>query len=361
MESPDAYGRKRKKAAKAPATTAALASSFPQRETPKQQAERLERERKERAQQHLQRATPRIRTKTAPPADPMAAQTAARLAKARGLLEVAGRQHVSPATMTRRQEVLRRDLANTLALPPSAVQELMTSTGLKLSDSALTGPKIEQFLTAVQAHPVYAQRAATKTAPVTATLPVTAPATRGTTALAACRRLVAGNAAGEPAKLTAALYLAIVELAAYGAAPEHRAAAHIVAERFGVHTDAATAAQLHTRTQRAYDRGTAPEALDHLSRLARRPRGVFFYDGHLDRLTLWETEGPTMTLSTCSVPELRAGTAGALERGDLILPRLAKKTLDARTEPTRAQDPALILAVAAEQPGKQSELARRRA
>lgn len=90
------------------------------------------------------------------------------------------------------------------------------------------------------------------------------------------------------------------------------------------------------------------------------PRGLF-YDGHLDRLTLWETEDPTMTLYTCSAPELRACAAGALERGDLILPRLAKKTLDARTEPTRAQDPALILAVAAEQLSKQSELARRRA
>jgi hypothetical protein len=116
--------------------------------------------------------------------------------------------------------------------------------------------------------------AATKTAPVTAALPVTASAIWSTPALAACRPLVAGNTSGELAMLSADLYLAIVELATYRAGAEHRAAAHIAAERFGVHIEAVTAAQLHARAHRAYDRGTGGEVLDHLSRLARRPRGL---------------------------------------------------------------------------------------
>lgn len=103
--------------------------------------------------------------------------------------------------------------------------------------------------------------------------------------LAGCRCVVAGNASGVPAKLTANLYLVIVELAAYGAAVEYRAASHIAVERFGIHTDTASVAQLHARAQRAYDRGAAGVTFDHLSRLVRRPRGLF-YDGYLDRLTL---------------------------------------------------------------------------
>jgi hypothetical protein len=43
------------------------------------------------------------------------------------------------------------------------------------------------------------------------------------------------------------------------------------------------------------------------------------------------------------------------------LPQARIEGTDARTEPNRAEDPALVLALAAEQLGKQSEIARRRA
>ncbi|MEX5255082.1 hypothetical protein [Kocuria arenosa] len=194
--------------------------------------------------------------------------------------------------------------------------------------------------------------------PATSPMPVTVP--RGKEALPACRRLVQGNTSGVPARFTADLYLTIAELAAYGATADERAAAHIAAERYGIHTDAATAAQIHARAKRSFERETSGEALDHLSRLARRPRGLF-YDAHQDRLILWETEDSTMTLYTCRVTDLRSCAATALELGDLGLPRLAKRVVNDRTLPLRADDPALVLAMAAEQLGRQSEIARRRA
>ncbi|MFI7744635.1 hypothetical protein [Kocuria rhizosphaericola] len=201
-------------------------------------------------------------------------------------------------------------------------------------------------------------RARPSSTPATSSMPVYVP--RGKEALPACRRLVQGNTSGVPARLTADLYLTIAELAAYGATADERAAAHIAAERFGIHTDAATAAQIHARTKRSFERETSGEALDHLTRLARRPRGLF-YDAHQDRLILWETEDSTMTLYSCRVTDLRSCAATALELGDLGLPRLAKRVVNDRTLPLRADDPALVLAMAAEQLGRQSEIARRRA
>lgn len=340
----------------------APATPGPARESQRERTERLARERAERYRAAQQAAAARPTTKPAPVLAPAVSKEHARLNQARQLLKTAARQHVSPLTRDRRREVLLRDLANALALPPSQIKVLLSSAGVSVSDRQLTPERIEKFISTVRIHPVFAQRlAAAQTArPVPATVTAPIPTVRPAAALAACRRLMSGNVTGEPARLTADLYLAVAELCAYGATPEERAAGPIAAERFGVHTDAATAATIHARAARQFARATAGEYLDHLSRLARRPRGVF-YDGHLDRLTLWETEEGVMTLYTCMVAELRSRAAAAVGEGDLGLPRMAKRVVTDLTMSSSATDPALVLAAAAEQLGHQSELSRRRA
>jgi hypothetical protein len=68
-----------------------------------------------------------------------------------------------------------------------------------------------------------------------------------------------------------------------------------------------------------------------------------------------------MTLHTCRVTDLRSCAATALELGDLGLPRLTGNVISDRTLPLRVDDPALVLAMAVEQLGRQSEIAPRQA
>lgn len=173
----------------------------------------------------------------------------------------------------------------------------------------------------------------------------------------ACRRIVEGLTFGNSSQLTADFYQAIAELTAYGSTAAARELALIAADRFGVHADPATAAQLHAQVARAVEEGTAGARLDELDRIQRRPRGLF-YDGHRDRITLWDsTEDGVVRLHTCTGPELRRCAAAAVEYGDLTIPPVRRQAVDDRYLPTGPDDPALILAEAAAQLGHQAAAA----
>lgn len=172
----------------------------------------------------------------------------------------------------------------------------------------------------------------------------------------ACQRLVDGVVAGSAAAATADVYLTLLELTAYRSTAQAQAIAEIVDDRFGIHSDATTGARLGTRAKDTWQAEEGGVQLDHLSRLERRVRGVF-YDGHLDRITAWDSSAGTLLLYTCSGAELRTAAAGALERGDLVPPVMRRQVVSATYEPTGAEDPALVLAVAAEQLGRQASRA----
>lgn len=172
----------------------------------------------------------------------------------------------------------------------------------------------------------------------------------------ACQRLVDGVVAGSAAAATADVYLALLELTAYRSTAQAQAIAEITADRFGIHADGTTGARLGTRAKDAWRAGEGGVQLDHLSRLERRVRGVF-YDGSLDRVTAWDSSTGSLLLYTCSGAELRTAAAGALERGDLVPPVMRRQVVSATYEPTGSEDPALVLAVAAEQMGRQASRA----
>lgn len=177
---------------------------------------------------------------------------------------------------------------------------------------------------------------------------------RQTVSTPACRRIVDGLTSGVSAQLTADFYQAIAELTVYGSTSTARELSLIAADRFGIHTDPATAAQLHAQAVRTMDEGIAGAQLDELDRLQRRPRGLF-YDGHRDRITLWDSaEDGTVRLHTCTGPELRRCAAAAVEYGDLTIPPVRIQAVDDRYLPIGPDDPALILAEAAAQLGRQA-------
>lgn len=170
----------------------------------------------------------------------------------------------------------------------------------------------------------------------------------------ACQRIVEGPSSRDSSRLTADFYQAIIELTVYGSTPAGQELSLIAADQFGIHADPVTAAQLHAQAVRAMDEETARARLDELDRLKRRPRGLF-YDGHRDRITLWDsTEDEKIHLHTCTGPELRRCAAAAVEYGDLTTPPVRHQTIDDRYLPTSPDDPALILAQAAAQLGRQA-------
>lgn len=177
---------------------------------------------------------------------------------------------------------------------------------------------------------------------------------RRTASTPACQRIVEGLSPRNSSRHTADFYQAITELTIYGSTPTERELSLIAADRFGIHTDPLTAAQLHAQALRSMDEETAGARLDELDRLKGRPRGLF-YDGHQDRITLWNfTEDKTIHLHTCTGPELRRCAAAAMEHGDLTIPPVRHQTIDDRYLPTSPDDPALILAQAAAQLGRQA-------
>lgn len=170
----------------------------------------------------------------------------------------------------------------------------------------------------------------------------------------ACQRIVEGLSPRDSSRQTADFYQAITELTIYGSTPAERELSLIAADRFGIHADPVTASQLHAQAVRSMDEETAGARLDELDRLKGRPRGLF-YDGHRDRITLWDsTEDKTIHLHTCTGPELRRCAAAAVECGDLAIPPVRRQTVDDHYLPTSPDDPALILAQAAAQLGRQA-------
>ncbi|MEX5300613.1 hypothetical protein [Kocuria sabuli] len=169
----------------------------------------------------------------------------------------------------------------------------------------------------------------------------------------ACQRLAEHWATSTPANRMADLYLALIELTTYRSTPQAQALAEIAADRFGIHTDATTGARLNDRATLLWRAGEGGAQLDHLSRLERRMRGVF-YDGHRDRITAWDSSTKTMLLYTCTGAELRTAAQAAHDYGDLIIPAMRHQSVGPTSQPTGAEDPALLLAVAADQLGRQA-------
>lgn len=169
----------------------------------------------------------------------------------------------------------------------------------------------------------------------------------------ACRRLAEGWAKAAPAHRMADLYLALSELTSYRSTPQAQALAEIAADRFGIHSDATTGVRLNDRAAQLWRAGEGGVQLDHLSRLEQRVRGIF-YDGHWDRVTAWDSSSGAMLLYTCTGPELRAAAQAALDYGDLTAPVMRRQAVGPMYEPAGAEDPALVLAVAAEQLGRQA-------
>ncbi|MGQ1798068.1 hypothetical protein ACT4S5_13160 [Kocuria oceani] len=152
---------------------------------------------------------------------------------------------------------------------------------------------------------------------------------------------------------TADYYLALAELSAYRATAQAAAVDEIAADQFGIHADPATGQRLQERAAQLVRADTAGAQLDQLSRLERRVRGVF-YDGHRDRITAWDSSGEDLQLYTCTGAELRAAAAAAVDYGDLTVPVMRHQVVTDTYLPTGAEDPALVLAVTAEQLGRQA-------
>lgn len=106
-----------------------------------------------------------------------------------------------------------------------------------------------------QAELQQAQQAATVPVDLGSTAGSRSPARRRPQPYPACQRLSEGWATATPAHRMADLYLALIELTTYRSTPQEQALAEIAAGRFGIHSDATTAARLNDRAAQLWRAG----------------------------------------------------------------------------------------------------------
>lgn len=300
-----------------------------------------------------------------------------REAKARIVLENARRQvaKARPGSPLPSSDVLIQRVAAALQISQVDVLTAMRARKISYTHRGLTPGRVENFLRDALRYPTIRSQVSKLSAPVphsgapgpavqarahrareaAVDAPVvtrSAPAP-GNEQYPACRRLVAGIVEGPAASATVDIYLALGELTAYRSSVQSRAIAEIVAERFGIHADDHTGSRLNDRAASLWASNEGAAQLDHLSRLERRLRGVF-YDGHRDRVTAWDSSNGSLLLYICDGAALRTAAAAALDTGDLVPPVMRRQVVAPTYEPDEPGDPALVLAVAAEQLGRQS-------
>lgn len=142
----------------------------------------------------------------------------------------------------------------------------------------------------------------------------------------------------------AALYTALGELTFYHSDPQIAAIRHIAAEKFGIHASAPAGRAIREQAARTVADGRARDRLEDLTRLARRPFGLF-YDDHRRRIILWESnDSGAVLLYTTTLDEVLARARQAVDTGVLVPPAVTRTAAWPGMEQTTADNPGLVLA-----------------